>query len=248
MVAVVGAVGAVAGGAISASGAQSAAGSQAAAGSTAAGTQMLAQIQNINRNQPFVDAGIRATDRLENGFSTGQFGGGANFSPQNFLANQDPGYGFQLNQGQQALQNSQAAGSGIMSGSALKGLIGYNQGMASTGYQNAYNRWLTSNQNAYSQLAGQQSVGQNAANGLGNSGVQAANGMASSYNGIGNAQAAGTVGSANALSGGISNGAGYYQLNSLMNGGRAGGLTDASGYGLSNYGAGGAASGVTPYL
>jgi hypothetical protein len=238
--------GSLASAAIGASASSSAAGQQASAGSTGAGMQMLGQIQNINRNQPFVDAGVRATQRLENGFSSGQLGG--NFTPQNFLENQDPGYGFQLNQGQQALQNSQAAGSGILSGSALKGLIGYNQGMASTGYQNAYDRWLNTQKNTYSQLQGQQSIGQNAAAGVGNNGTTAAAGMASSYNGIGNAQASGTMGSANALSGGISNGAGYYQLNSLMNGGRAGGLTDASGYGLSNYGAGGAASGVTPYL
>jgi hypothetical protein len=236
----------VAGSAISASAASSAAGSQASAASTGAGMQMLAQIQNINRNQPFVDAGTHATQRLEDGFSSGRLGG--NFTPSDYLSNKDPGYGFQLEQGQQALQNSQAAGSGIMSGSALKGLIGYNQGMASTGYQNAYDRWLNTQKNTYSQLQGQQVIGQNAANGVGTTGATAAGGMASSYNGIGNAQASGQVGAANALSQGLSNGAGYYQLNNMLNGGRAGGLTDASGYGLSNYGAGGAASGVTPYL
>jgi hypothetical protein len=212
--AIAGMAASVAGGAIAANGASSAAASQASAGSTGAGLQMLGQIQNINRNQPFVDAGIRATQRLENGFSSGQLGG--NFTPQNFLENQDPGYGFQLNQGQQALQNSQAAGSGILSGSALKGLIGYNQGMASTSYQNAYDRWLNTQKNTYSQLQGQQSIGQNAAAGVGNNGTTAAAGMASSYNGIGNAQASGQVGAGNAISQGLSDGAGYYRLNSML--------------------------------
>lgn len=192
--------------------------------------------QSQRDQRPYIDVGHTAESDILNGLHDGSLGGtfnspnGNTFTPDQFLQNQDPGYGFQLNQGQQALQNSQAAQSGVLSGAALKGLIGYNQGMASTGYQNAYNRWLSTNQNAYSQWQGQQSnrygmlanlssLGENAAVGAGNSGVGYANGMANTAQAIGNAQAAGTVGTANAINSGISNGSGYMYLNSLMNGG-----------------------------
>jgi len=55
---------------------------------------------------------------------------GANFE-------QDPGYQFRLQQGQQALDRSQAAAGGRYSGAALKAGMNYNQGMASQEFGNA---------------------------------------------------------------------------------------------------------------
>jgi hypothetical protein len=218
--AAIGAVGAIGGAAISANGAQSAANTQAAAGNNALMWDMMSQAQTQQRQQPWVDQGTWANQQIQSGINSGRFGG--SFTGQDYLNNQDPGYAFQLNQGQQALQNSQAAGSGVLSGAALKGLIGYNQGMASTGYQNAYNRWLSSQQNAYGQLHDMSSLGQNAAAQVGNNGVGYANAQTNLMTGVGNAQAAGTVGAANAASGALSNGAGYYALNSMLGSGGSG--------------------------
>lgn len=232
--AIAGIVGSVAGGAIAANGAKSAAGTSAAAGNNGLMWDMMSQAQTQQRQQPWVDQGNWANNQIQNGIQNGTFGG--NFTAQDYLSNQDPGYGFQLQQGQQALQNSQAAGSGVLSGAALKGLIGYNQGMASTGYQNAYNRWLSSQQNAYGQLHDMSTLGQNAAAQVGNNGVGYANAQTNLMTGVGNANAAGQVGSANALSSGLSNGAGYYALNGMLGNNSSpynagGGGTD----GLSNF-------------
>jgi hypothetical protein len=65
------------------------------------------------------------------------------------VLNQDPGYQFRLSEGLKALQASQAAKGGLVSGGALKALEGYGQGLASQEYQNAYARSLGQNQLAY---------------------------------------------------------------------------------------------------
>lgn len=213
--ALVGAAGAIGGGLIAANGASNAASAQAHSGQNGLMWDMMQQAQSQQRQQQFVDYGNWANSAIANNITGGRFGG--TFTGQDYLNNKDPGYQFQLDQGQQALQNSQAAGSGVLSGAALKGLIGYNQGMASTGYQNAYNRWFSTQQNAYGQLHDMATLGQNAAAQVGNNGVGYANAQTNLQTGIGNANAAGSVGSANALSGGISNGAGYYALNNMLN-------------------------------
>lgn len=53
----------------------------------------------------------------------------------------DPSYQFRLQQGQQALENNNAA-RGLNTGATAKGLIDYGQGAASQEYQNIYNRAL----------------------------------------------------------------------------------------------------------
>lgn len=55
---------------------------------------------------------------------------------------EDPSYQFRFGQGQQALENSAAAGGTLLSGNTLKGLINYGQNAASQEYGNAYNRAL----------------------------------------------------------------------------------------------------------
>lgn len=215
--ALVGGAAALGGAAISANASKSAASSQAQSSSNALEMQLGTYEANNEMINPFVVAGQGATQTLDNDLYGGNGTLGGNFTPQDYLNNQDPGYGFQLNQGQQALQNSQASQDGVLSGSALKGLINYNQGAASTGYQNAYNRWLSTQQNTYGQLHDMATLGANAQLGVGTQNVNSANGASSALTNIGNAQASGTVGSANALSSGLSNGAGYYYLNSMLN-------------------------------
>lgn len=84
----------------------------------------------------------------------------------------DPGYQFQLQQGQKAISNQSAATGLNQSGAALKELTQYGQGLAGTYYNDAFNRAKSSfdtnqsttlaNLGALSQF-GQQGIGQNIA-------------------------------------------------------------------------------------
>jgi len=163
-------------------------------------------------------------------------GGGANdplfgsllhpFDAQTFNQYKDPGYDFQLQQGQMALQNSQAAGSGVLSGAALKGLVGYNQGMASTAYGNAFDRYRATQQDQFQRLSNVMGLGENAAVGTGNTGAGLAGTIGNTMMGGANASAAGAIGQANALSGAVGGIGQAYALNRLL--GRPGG---GGGYG-----------------
>ena len=157
--------------------------------------------------------------RLTNAPSDSSFGSLTKpFTQADYLNNQDPGYQFQLQQGSQALQNASGAGSGSMSGAAMKDLIGYNQNYAATGYQNAFNRYTTQQNNIYSRLAGIAQMGQNAASQTGSIGANIAGSVAANQVGIGNAQAANSIATGNAMSG-AANSLGTYYMWSGMNGG-----------------------------
>jgi len=54
-----------------------------------------------------------------------------------------PAYQFQMQQGQQGVLNGDASGQGALSGAAMKDLIGYNQNMANTSLNNAFNQYQT---------------------------------------------------------------------------------------------------------
>lgn len=132
----------------------------------------------------------------------------APFTAQQFNQYQDPGYQFQLQQGTQGLQNSAAAGSGALSGAALKDLIGYNQDMASTAYSNAFNRYQTQQGNIFTRLSSIANQGENAAANTGAQGTALAGQSSNAIQAAGAAQAAGTVGIANSLNTGVQNYAG----------------------------------------
>jgi len=162
------------------------------------------------------------------------------FDAQTFNQYKDPGYDFQLQQGQMALQNSQAAGSGVLSGAALKGLVGYNQGMASTAYGNAFDRYRATQQDQFQRLSNVMGLGENAAVGTGNTGAGLAGTIGNTMMGGANASAAGAIGQANALSGAVGGIGQAYALNRLL--GRPGAATGGSGnagydFGLANNGA-----------
>lgn len=132
----------------------------------------------------------------------------------------DPGYQFRLQQGQQALENSAAARGGLLSGGTAKALQQYGQDYASNEYGNVYNRALgeyqqnynifQNNQNTqFNRLASLAGYGQTSAAQLGGLGQQAAgntsNTLLTSGQQVGNslqnaaaARASGYVGAANA--------------------------------------------------
>lgn len=123
-------------------------------------------------------------------------------------AAQDPGWQFRLEQGQKAIERSQASKLGTFSGAAAKSLADYNQGMASQEYQSVYNRRFGENQQAYldrikqfelGQQQGKEVFNQNASiAGLGQTATQNANTEAGTF---------GTAAAANATNAGNVQGA-----------------------------------------
>jgi hypothetical protein len=127
----------------------------------------------------------------------------------------DPSMAFRLGIGEQTTQRAANVGGGAIGGNTLRALQDYSQGLASTEYSNAFNRFQTERGNIYNTLANIAGMGQGAVN----TGVQA--GQATAQNlgqlavGAGQAQAAGTMGSANAIAsglGGVGNAAQMFAL------------------------------------
>jgi len=88
--------------------------------------------ENLKRQQPFLDIGTNALNRL---VAVNQPGADVN----KFLT-MDPGYAFRLGEGTKALERSAAARGGLLSGGTGKALTRYGQEFGSQEFQNAYNR------------------------------------------------------------------------------------------------------------
>ena len=128
------------------------------------------------------------------------------FNAQNFK-DLSPAYQFQQQQGMQGVLNGDSSGQGALSGATAKDLIEakYNQNLANTSFNNAFNQYQTQTGNIYSRLSGIASMGQNAASNTGQQGTALAGQAAQSATNIGSAQAAGQIELAvNAISGGLS--------------------------------------------
>jgi hypothetical protein len=112
-----------------------------------------------------------------------------------------PAYQFQLQQGRQGVLNGDASGVGALSGAASKDLMGYNQNLAGTAFNNAFNQYQSQNQNIYNRLFGLSQLGQSAAANTGAAGSSLiGQGVMPALANVGASQAAGQVGSANAWS------------------------------------------------
>lgn len=159
-----------------------------------------------------------------------------------------PGYQFQLQQGENAMQNSAAASGGLLTGRTLANLNNYAQGVASTNYQNTFNNSLAQYQSAYNTFQNNQQNTYNRLLGMSNQGLSATQGetgfmgnlsgdIASLMGQKGAAAAAGTIGAANAYGSilpGMSNALSNYGMLSMLNGGYGGG--GGGGYGMSQAG------------
>ena len=117
-----------------------------------------AQGRAVNTLSPYAQAGTQALGELQAGFTPGDL-------------TQDPGYQFQLAEGQKAIDRGLAAQGMSQSGAALKAALGYSQGLADQTCNQAHNRWFQ-----------QQTP-------LFNTGYNAAGGMADLYGDIGGIQA-----------------------------------------------------------
>lgn len=173
------------------------------------------QLQN-----PWVQGGQQSLAQLLQGLRSGSFNTTVN--PET-IAN-DPGYQFQLHEAQKALERSAAARGGLNSGAFAKELSQYNQGLAATQFQNAWQRQFQQNQANFSNLYNTAGMGQSSAQSLGALGQGYSNAMAGLYGAMGNAQASGTMGVTQGITGAIKSalGGGLQGLSSSGGGGGGG--------------------------
>lgn len=144
---------------------------------------------------PYQQAGLAGQNQLLNylgiGGDTGAQGYGqyqnAQFTPEAFAANQDPGYGFRMREGLKAVDAQAAARGGLISGAALKASQRFGQDMASQEYQNAFNRYQTSRQATLAPYQQLQGAGMQAAGGLSNAAGGYGTNALGAYGGYGSA-------------------------------------------------------------
>jgi hypothetical protein len=162
------------------------------------------------------------------------------YTPEEFAKGQDPGYQFRLQQGQEATNRMANMGGGMISGNALKGQEDYTQGLASTEFTNAFNRFQTGRQNIYNTLAGIAGLGQNSTNTAAGASNVASTNVGNTISNLGAAQAGGIVGQANAITGGLQNWGNQQYLSNLLasKGTQVAGIPTSSGGGASGAGGG----------
>jgi len=126
------------------------------------------------------------------------------YTPELFQKQIDPGYAFRLAQGQMAAQRAANVAGGGLGGNVMRGLQDYTQGLASTEYGNAFNRFQAQRQNIYNTLAGIAGIGQTGQTAANQAAQQYGQNVANLATGAAGAQAAGTIGAAQGYGQGIS--------------------------------------------
>lgn len=193
-------VGAIAGAAVLGAGASvysanKASHAQQNAADTASATQLQMYNQTRQDQAPWRQAGSSAIGALSNYYglgANGQVNPNAGAADTKLIQSM-PGYQFNLQQGNQAVQRDLAAKGLLGSGAAGKALTQYGQGYA----MNASNQYL----NGLQSLAG---IGQTSVQNTGALGANAANQMGSNQIYAGNAQASGYANQSNAINQGLS--------------------------------------------
>lgn len=188
---------------------QQAANAQRDAANKSNQTQTDMYNQNRADSAPYRAAGNVALGQIQNGDFQHQF----NMSD----FQQDPGYQFRMQQGQQAIERSAAARGGLNSGDTMKSLNNYSQGMASGEYQNAYNRFSNDQSNRFNRLASVAGLGQTANGQVAASGTNAANNISANQTGVGNANAAQSIAQGNSINNGMSQGMNSWMNYTMMN-------------------------------
>jgi hypothetical protein len=197
--------------------------------------------QNVARMDPYVQAGAGSANALAAWNAPGGQGS-QQFNYQDYM--NTPGYQFQLQQGQQALDRSLGSrGVGVGTGE-MQAQQQYGQGLASQYYQQAFGNFQTSQTNRFNQLASVAGMGENAAAGVGNNGLQTANISGQNSMNAAGGQIAASNSQANNLTGSINSLSNYYQMQQLMGngnnqngGGGTGGMSSGAGgaQGASDY-------------
>ena len=150
--------------------------------------------QNQTNLQPYMQAGQGSAQGLADWNAPGGQGS-QQFNYQDYM--NTPGYNFQLQQGQQALDRSMAArGVGVSTGE-MQAQQQFGTGLAAQGYQQAFGNFQTSQQNRFNQLASVAGMGENAAAQQGNNGLQTANIMGNNTMNAANGQGGAAIANAN---------------------------------------------------
>jgi len=199
-------------GAMGASAAKSAARTQAAAADRAMAQER--EMYDISRGDlaPYRETGYTALRDIGERMPlfTSQFG------PEQMEQYLDPSMEFRRRLGEQSTARLANVGGGALSGNTLRALTDYGQGLASTEYGNAFERFQNERTNIYNTLANIAGMGQGAVN----TGVKAAQDTAGQITGLTTGQAAalgaGQVGAANAIGGAAQNVGNMAYLQSLM--------------------------------
>jgi len=150
--------------------------------------------------QPFVNAGTQALSTMQAGLKPGgQYN--TPFTAANFQ--NTPAYQFQMQQGQQGIKNAGAATGRTGSGAQEQALATFNQGLASTTYQQQYNNYMNNQQQQFNNMAGIESQGQAAASGQAAQIGNTANNVSNLTVAQGQIQASGQLGIAQAFGQGL---------------------------------------------
>lgn len=179
---------------------------QSAAGATAAQERMFER--QVQLQEPFRQVGVNALPEL---VAASRYDP---FTLEKFRAS--PGYAFRLQEGLRALENSALARGMGRSGDALRGLVRYNQGLASEEFMNDFNRYLAEGNTKVNRLQSLTGMGQTAANTIGSAASRLGEQIGSNLIQGGVARGSGYMGMANALSGGLSQYLAYNQ-NQMQN-------------------------------
>lgn len=126
----------------------------------AAGSAYAGGTSGTSTNTPNVNTALGSYGSLAKPFSMADY-------------QADPGYAFRLAEGQKAIQRSQAARGGLLSGAAVKAANNYAQDSASAEFQNAYNRFNQNQTNLFNRLSGISGTGQQTGSTLANLGQNA---------------------------------------------------------------------------
>ena len=151
------------------------------AASSAADTAAGASTQASN-------ASISAVKRMGTGVEAGgEFG---SYTPFNFQYDPatDPGYGFRMSEGMNALNRSIAAKGLGVSGMGIRGAQAFGQGLAAGSIKDAFDMYTTrynannlAQNNLYNRLAGVAGTGQTSANQVGTAGANMASNIGNAY-------------------------------------------------------------------
>jgi hypothetical protein len=161
---------------------------QRSAANQASNTQMGMFNQIQQNEQPYLGAGQNAINQLQSLYGIGGKGAMNGAQLQKLLTSL-PGYQFQMGQGVQAIDRSEAAKGLLNSGATGKALTQYGQGLGSS----YFGQYVGGLQNIAGM--GQASAAQQAAVGM-----NAANNVSANQIYAGNASAAGAIGTGNAIS------------------------------------------------
>jgi coproporphyrinogen III oxidase-like Fe-S oxidoreductase len=165
----------------------------------------------VARNEPFVKGGTNALQTLLEQLGIGGGSGSLLKTVDPQSVQNDPGYQWAQQQGQQALERQLAARGLTGSGRSLKAASRFNTGNATQFFNDAFNRNQSANLQKFNMLSAPVGWGQASANQTAAAGQQFGKSAGSNMIGAGDARAAGTIAQSNLLRDSLNQGVSQYQ-------------------------------------